>query len=222
MDRCKKGRRSQRLPPYIFYSLLKFNNVNTAHVIGHLTSSVLASQSMMFTKTAAPPSIQQAALRGPFLEKADTETTMDVVCNVLAISLTVSRAPFLISAILVPCGVFLGCSSLLMSRAIATITVAPYQSAALLATMLPFASRKDVLLAMLIAALARAAPLAAIAIDSAAIIVAPAAVAQRHHYLLAATAIGLCASTDYELQMLLLLSYCALRAAAIFRRVVKK
>ena len=175
MDRCKKGRRSQRLPPYSFYSLLKFNNVNTAHVIGHLTSSVLASQSMMFTKTAAPPSIQQAALRGPFLEKADTETTMDVVCNVLAISLTVSRAPFLISAILVPCGVFLGCSSLLMSRAIATITVAPYQSAALLATMLPFASRKDVLLAMLIAALARAAPLAAIAIDSAAIIVAPAA-----------------------------------------------
>ena len=109
-----------------------------------------------------------------------------------------------------------------MSRAIATITVAPFQSAALLATMLPFASRKDVLLAMLIAALARAAPLAAIAIDSAAIIVAPAAVAQRHHYLLAATAIGLCASTDYELQMLLLLSYCALRAAAIFRRVVKK
>ena len=187
-----------------------------------LTSSVLASQSTIFKMAAVPPSIQQAALRGPFLEKADADTTLDVVANMLAISLTVSRAPFLISAILVPCGVFLGCTSLLMSRAITTFAVAPYQSAALLATMLPFASRKDILSAMLIAACNLSLPLAAIAIDSAAIIVAPGADTKRHHYLLAATAIGLCASTDYELRMLLLFSYCALRAVVIFRRSVAK
>jgi hypothetical protein len=190
-----------------------------------LTSSVLASQSTIFKMAAVPPSIQQAALRGPFLEKADADTTMDVVANMLAISLTVSRAPFLISAILVPCGVFLGCTSLLMSRAITTFAVAPYQSAALLATMLPFASRKDILSAMLIAACNLSlplSPLAAIAIDSTAIIVAAHTEAKRHHYLLAATAIGLCASTDYELRMLLLFSYCALRAVVIFRRSVAK
>jgi len=173
---------------------------------------------------AAPPSIQQAALRGPVLEKAEAETTMDVVANMLAISLTVSHAPFLISAILVPCGVFFGCSSLLMSRAFALNNFAtPYHSAALLVAMLPFASRKDIMLAMIIAAsnlMFAHLPLAAIAIDSAAIIAAPAAEAKRHHYLLAATAIGLCASTDNELRMLLLFSYCALRAVVIFRRLV--
>jgi hypothetical protein len=174
---------------------------------------------MIFTMAAAPPSIQQAALRGPVLEKAEAETTMDVVANMLAISLTVSHAPFLISAILVPCGIFLGCSSLLMARAFAT----PYHSAALLVAMLPFASRKDIMLAMIIAAsnlMFAHLPLAAIAIDSAAIIAAPASEAKRHHYLLPATAIGLCASTDNELRMLLLFSYCALRAVVIFRRLV--
>ena len=178
---------------------------------------------MIFTMAAAPPSIQQAALRGPVLEKAEAETTMDVVANMLAISLTVSRAPFLISAILVPCGVFLGCSSLLISRAIAT-TPYHWQAAILLVTMLPFASRKDIMLAIIIAMcnlMFAHTPLAAIAIDSGAIIAASAAEAKRHHYLLAATAIGLCASTDNELRMLLLFSYCALRAVVIFRRLVQ-
>jgi hypothetical protein len=191
------------------------------------TSSVFASQSMIFTIAAAPPSIQQAALHAPVLENALADTTMDVLAHVLAIALTVSRAPFLISAILVPCGIFLSCPSLLISRAIVAFAVAPYQSAAILITLLPFASRKDVLAAMIVAAcnLMVASHLAAVAIDSVAIIaVSSAAEAspKHHHYLIAATAIGLCASADSELRIFLLLSYCVLAASNIFRRLVIK
>jgi hypothetical protein len=198
------------------------------------TSSVFASQSMIFTIAAAPPSIQQAALHAPVLENAVADTTMDVLAHVLAIALTVSHAPFLISAILVPCGIFLSCPSLLISRAIVTIAVAPYHSVAILITLLPFASRKDVLAAMIIAAcnLMVVSHLAAVAIDSVAIIAvstaadscaeAEAAPPKHHHYLIAATAIGLCASTDSELRIFLLLSYCVLAASSIFRRLALK
>ena len=186
------------------------------------TSSVIVSQSMIFTIAAAPPSSQQAALHKPVLEKAEADTAM-VVADVLAIALTVSRASFLISGLLVPCSLFLGGPSLLITRAIVMFALEPYYSAVMLATLLPFASRKDILTSMIIAVCSLMSPLVAFSVESIAIIFASDATDPKcHHYLIPATALGLCAATDHELNMLLLLSYCALNAAILFRRFLIK
>jgi hypothetical protein len=193
------------------------------------TSSVFASQSVMFTMAAAPPSIQQAALHRPVLEKAEAATTItpDVIANALAIALTVSHSSFLITGLLVPCSLFLAAAThaLLISRALVALG-SRSQSAVLLFTLLPFASRRDILLALLISAARMAlmsvtSPLlSTIAAESVAIIfdAAPGA-AGRHHYLIAATAMGLCASTDYDLQVFMFCFYCAVAAMNVFRLV---
>ncbi len=194
------------------------------------TSSVFVSQSVMFTMAAAPPSIQQAALHRPVLEKAEAATTItpDAIASALAIALTVSHSSFLITGLLVPCSLFLAAAThaLLISRAL--LALGSGQAAVLLFTLLPFASRKDILLALLISAarmalmLVTSPLLSTIAVESVAIIFAAQDVAagrRDHHYLIAATAMGLCAAADYELQVFMFCFYCAVAAIKVFRLV---
>jgi hypothetical protein len=79
------------------------------------------------------------------------------------------------------------------------------------------------LTSMIIAVCSLMSPLVAFSVESIAIIFASDATNPKcHHYLIPATALGLCAATDHELNMLLLLSYCALNAAILFRQFLIK
>ena len=182
---------------------------------------------MKCTLVAAPPSIQHAALHAPILEKAETGTGMLMITEALAIALTVSQASFLASALLVPCSIFLsGSTLLLISRAVAMTMGTPYYAFAMLVTLLPFASRKDILISLSIGVIALlVAPAAAMLVEVCAVAVttnAPHEERNHHHHLIVAAALGLCAATDHVLQILLFSSYCVVGATKLYMRFVIK